>query len=31
MAMLNTLDGTRDETGHDDTPWATWTRKCAGD
>lgn len=27
MAMLNTLDGTRDDTGHDDTPWATWTRK----
>jgi len=27
MSMLNTLDGTRDETGASDTPWATWTRK----
>ena len=27
MAMLNTLDGTRDETGASDTPWAHWTRK----
>ena len=27
MNMLNTLDGTRDETGASDTPWATWTRK----
>ncbi len=27
MTMLNTLDGTRDETGASDTAWATWTRK----
>ena len=27
MSMLNTLDGTRDETGASATPWATWTRK----
>ena len=27
MSMLNTLDGTRDETGASDTPWANWTRK----
>jgi acyl-[acyl-carrier-protein] desaturase len=27
MSMLNTLDGTRDETGASSTPWATWTRK----
>jgi acyl-[acyl-carrier-protein] desaturase len=27
MNMLNTLDGTRDETGASDTPWAVWTRK----
>ena len=27
MSMLNTLDGTRDETGASDTPWAVWTRK----
>lgn len=26
MAMLNTLDGVRDETGASPTPWATWTR-----
>jgi hypothetical protein len=28
MAMLNTLDGVRDETGSDPTPWGRWTR-CA--
>jgi len=27
MSMLNTLDGTRDETGASDTAWAQWTRK----
>jgi hypothetical protein len=27
MTMLNTLDGTRDETGASETAWATWTRK----
>ena len=26
MAMLNTLDGVRDETGASPTPWARWTR-----
>lgn len=26
MAMLNTLDGVRDETGRDQTPYAKWTR-----
>lgn len=26
MAMLNTLDGVRDETGASPTPWAQWTR-----
>jgi acyl-[acyl-carrier-protein] desaturase len=26
MSMLNTLDGTRDETGASDTAWARWTR-----
>lgn len=26
MAMLNTLDGVRDETGASPTPWAKWTR-----
>ena len=26
MAMLNTLDGVRDETGAAPTPWARWTR-----
>ncbi len=26
MSMINTLDGVRDESGADDTPWATWTR-----
>jgi len=26
MNMLNTLDGTRDETGASDTAWARWTR-----
>lgn len=26
MAMLNTLDGCRDETGAAKTPWGTWTR-----
>lgn len=26
MAMLNTLDGVRDETGASQTPWARWTR-----
>lgn len=26
MAMLNTLDGVRDETGAAPTPWAQWTR-----
>ena len=26
MSMINGLDGVRDETGSDDTPWATWTR-----
>lgn len=27
MAMLNTLDGVRDETGASQTPWAKWTRE----
>lgn len=27
MAMLNTLDGVRDETGASPTPWGNWTRK----
>lgn len=27
MNMLNTLDGTKDETGADDHPWANWTRQ----
>ncbi|CAK0780065.1 hypothetical protein CVIRNUC_004927 [Coccomyxa viridis] len=27
MAMLNTLDGVRDETGAADTPWGRWTRQ----
>lgn len=27
MAMLNTLDGVRDETGASDTPWGRWTRR----
>lgn len=27
MAMLNTLDGVRDETGASNTPWAQWTRQ----
>jgi acyl-[acyl-carrier-protein] desaturase len=27
MTMLNTLEGTRDETGASSTPWAVWTRK----
>jgi hypothetical protein len=27
MAMLNTLDGVRDETGAAATPWAKWTRE----
>jgi hypothetical protein len=27
MAMLNTLDGVRDETGASLTPWARWTRE----
>ena len=27
MTMLNTLEGTRDETGASATPWAVWTRK----
>ena len=26
MSMINGLDGVRDESGCDDTPWATWTR-----
>jgi len=26
MAMLNTLDGVRDETGASPMPWAQWTR-----
>lgn len=26
MNMLNTLDGTKDETGAEATPWAQWTR-----
>ncbi|XVE80903.1 hypothetical protein DITRI_Ditri15bG0018600 [Diplodiscus trichospermus] len=26
QTMLNTLDGTRDETGASPTPWAVWTR-----
>lgn len=26
MAMLNTLDGVRDESGSDPGPWARWTR-----
>jgi acyl-[acyl-carrier-protein] desaturase len=28
MAMLNTLDGVRDETGASQTPWGRWNR-CA--
>ena len=27
MAMLNTLDGVRDETGASQTPWGRWTRQ----
>lgn len=27
MAMLNTIDGVRDETGASPTPWARWTRQ----
>ncbi|KAI8471713.1 MAG: plastid acyl-ACP desaturase [Monoraphidium minutum] len=27
MAMLNTLDGVRDETGASPTPWGRWTRE----
>lgn len=27
MAMLNTLDGVRDETGAQQTPWGRWTRQ----
>lgn len=27
MSMLNTLDGTRDDTGASPSAWATWTRK----
>jgi hypothetical protein len=27
MAMLNTLDGVRDETGASPTPWGKWTRE----
>ena len=27
MAMLNTLDGVRDETAASETAWAQWTRK----
>lgn len=27
MAMLNTLDGVRDETGASQTPWGQWTRQ----
>ena len=27
MAMLNTLDGVRDETGAAPTPWGRWTRQ----
>jgi acyl-[acyl-carrier-protein] desaturase len=27
MAMLNTLDGVRDETGASPTPWGRWTRQ----
>lgn len=27
MAMLNTLDGVRDETGASPTPWGQWTRQ----
>ena len=30
MAMLNTLDGVRDETGSDPTPWGRWTRWVGG-
>lgn len=26
QTMLNTLDGTKDETGASPTPWGTWTR-----
>ena len=26
LAMLNTMDGMRDETGTDATPWAIWAR-----
>ena len=28
MAMLNTLDGVRDETGASPTPWGRWTRRA---
>ena len=27
MAMLNTIDGVRDETGASPTPWGRWTRQ----
>ena len=27
MNMLNTLEGTKDKTGADDSPWARWTRQ----
>jgi hypothetical protein len=27
MAMLNTLDGVRDETGASPSPWGRWTRQ----
>ena len=27
QTMLNTLDGTRDETGASSSPWAVWTRR----
>ena len=26
MSMINTLDGVRDDSGSDATPWARWTR-----
>jgi acyl-[acyl-carrier-protein] desaturase len=26
LGMINTLDGVRDDTGADATPWARWTR-----
>jgi acyl-[acyl-carrier-protein] desaturase len=29
--MLNTLDGTRDDSGADMTPWARWTRAWTGE